>query len=620
MWRVLKRRRTAAFSIGLLIGCGFVIADTRASTIYEAENATLFGTVVETGRSGFSGTGYVGIYDEEDAIQFSVTVPAPGLYPLTIGYSSPFGGDKWCNLRVNSGSAVGHGLAYTGNSFATYQAGAIELVAGVNAVRIEPNWTWFLIDYIAIGDLIERPPLEPVPPDLVNPGASAEARALMTYLAQRYGQQALSGQQTGYYEEIDYIYSYTGKLPAICGFDFLNAGDLDRALEWASYGGLVTFSWHWVAPAGGHFYTDLTNFDVTRAVTPGTSENQFILADIDRIAAKLQVLQDAGVPVLWRPLHEAEGGWFWWGANGPAPCVQLYHIMYDRLTNYHHIDNLLWVWTSYTSPASPSWYPGNQYVDIVGYDNYPEPGDYGAFATYFDGLRTITGGHKLITMSENGPIPDPDALLGGQVGWLYFNTWSGDFIMDGQINDGAHLYDVYNHDYVVTLDELPSDTIYGHAALAPPLPKPISYWLPAPMPRGYVAYEAEDGVLIGTETAHTVKGYLGTGYVTDFDSEGDAVEVSVYAPRSGLYPLKIRYASPSGDKWNELFVNSVSLGEEAFPAATRFTDADMGLILLRTGMNTIRIEKSWGWFEVDAFLVGGRAAPARAPKRRDGRH
>ena len=139
----------------------------------------------------------------------------------------------------------------------------------------------------------------------------------------------------------------------------------------------MTFQWHWFSPSGGSlktstFYTSNTNFDVSRAVQSGTAEYNAVIIDIDAIATQLKRLKSAGVPVLFRPLHEAGGKWFWWGAKGSDACKKLYYIMRDRIINHHGIDNLLWVW----STPEADWYPGNQHVDILGYDSYPGTHNY----------------------------------------------------------------------------------------------------------------------------------------------------------------------------------------------------------------------------------------------------
>lgn len=67
---------------------------------------------------------------------------------------------------------------------------------------------------------------------------------------------------------------------------------------------------------------------------------------------QLKRLQSKRIPILFRFLHEADGGWFWWGAQGPEAAVKLYRLGYDRLTNYHKINNIIWVWNSVCVPPT----------------------------------------------------------------------------------------------------------------------------------------------------------------------------------------------------------------------------------------------------------------------------
>jgi len=132
---------------------------------------------------------------------------------------------------------------------------------------------------------------------------------------------------------------------------------------------LVLARWYWKKKRTTVLYRKY-DFQHIKALTPGTEENIALLNDIDTMARKLKQVQDAGVPVLFRPLHEAEGGWFWWGAEGPEPCVRLYRLLYDKFTNEYGLNNLIWVWTSYDYETSAAWYPGDDVVDIIGYDKY----------------------------------------------------------------------------------------------------------------------------------------------------------------------------------------------------------------------------------------------------------
>lgn len=305
---------------------------------------------------------------------------------------------------------------------------------------------------------------------LKNPNALPQAKRLMHYLIEVYGRQVISGQQeapSANPPEFDFLQEQLGKQPAVRCLDYLHYspavnrpdGVTERAVDWVQRrGGMVSICWHWFAPAGGaSFYTKDTSFDVTRAVTPGTEEYELVLHDLDRIAEELKVLQDAGIPVLWRPLHEADGAWFWWGAKGPEPCRKLFYMMFERFTKIHQLHHLIWVWTFAKNEVASEWYPGDEYIDIVGIDKYFEPGDHTANNEGFSNLMNFSDGRKIITMPENGPIPDPSLLQEESASWLWFCPWWGKFVTDGETNSCEFLRAVYHHDYVITLDKLPQN-------------------------------------------------------------------------------------------------------------------------------------------------------------------
>ncbi|HOB19849.1 MAG TPA: glycosyl hydrolase [Candidatus Atribacteria bacterium] len=308
--------------------------------------------------------------------------------------------------------------------------------------------------------------------ELVNPDPSKEARGVISYLADTYGKGILSGQHEAefpYRPELDRILEVTGKLPAIRSMDFLNYSSAmswpddvtERAMDWyLNKGGLVTICWHWYSPMGGKpvtksFYTSQTDFDIRRLLNKGTPEHAAAMKDMEIVGRELARLRDAGVPVLWRPFHEADGAWFWWGAHGPGPCKDLYRLMYERFTYEFKLNNLIWVWTFAFNELNTDWYPGHDCVDIIGIDKYFPAGDYNPNKEGFEALLSFGGDIKLIAMTENGPIPDPDLLIGEEAKWLWFCPWFGDFVTDGKCNTPDHLYKVYNHPYVITLDKLP---------------------------------------------------------------------------------------------------------------------------------------------------------------------
>ena len=153
---------------------------------------------------------------------------------------------------------------------------------------------------------------------------------------------------------------------------------------------------------------------------PDSADHAALLSDIDTIAIQLRRLQDANVPFLWRPLHEAEGGWFWWGAKGPQPFVQLWQLLHDRLTKTDGIHNLLWV---FTSEGNAAWYPGDAYVDVVGIDQYPKDLRDPQNGLWYN-LQTQYAGRKLLAIGEFGGVPDVPRMQRMGESWSYAVSWS----------------------------------------------------------------------------------------------------------------------------------------------------------------------------------------------------
>lgn len=466
---------------------------------YEAEQGVLSGDAIIrngpsydgdlAGNEQFSGDGYVYISSNTASITFEVETEAVGLYDLKIAYATPFGA-KQTSLSLNNES-FGDVAFPEKTSFTEISAGKLLLKAGKNTIKLDAFWGWYLIDYISIAKSA-APAAHQVEKTLVNPNATTEAQALMNYLVDQYGNSIISGQQD--LEEAEWIYEQTGKYPAILSHDLIEYspsrvenGSTSNAVEdmihWAEEGGIIALCWHWNAPTGigdntpgkewwRGFYTEHTTFDVKAALdNPSSDEYQLLLRDIDAIAVQLERLQEKNIPVLWRPLHEAEGGWFWWGAKGAESAKQLYRLMYDRLTNVHELNNLIWVWNS----PSEEWYPGDDVVDINSQDIYNPAGDYSPSISKYEQSVSVVNDKKLVALPENGPIPDPDLLQAYHARWSWFSTWEGDFIKDGVTNTAEHLQKVFNHDYVITRDELPADlATYGITPEPTTSPEPTS--------------------------------------------------------------------------------------------------------------------------------------------------
>lgn len=309
-------------------------------------------------------------------------------------------------------------------------------------------------------------------PTLVTPGATKEATAVYNYLRENYGKKILSGVMTlNSFDETNWLKTNTGKEPAIIGLDFMHSGrgytwyddkqPIKDAKAYWDKNGIPVLVWHWRDPlkTTEEFYTknsskpNGTSFDISKINDPASAEYKAMLSDIDFVAGMLKELQTQNVPVVWRPLHEAAGGWFWWGAKGGEACKKLYQIMYDRMVNFHGLKNLIWVWTR--EPNDDSWYPGDNMVDIVGRDVY-KTGDHNSQITEFNAMNTLYGTKKMVTLSEVGSIPDVDNLVRDGAAWSWFMPWYGDYTRNSTHNSLDLWKKMFAHAYVITLDEMPS--------------------------------------------------------------------------------------------------------------------------------------------------------------------
>ena len=252
--------------------------------------------------------------------------------------------------------------------------------------------------------------------------------------------------------EMDYILETTGRLPAMRGLDFMNSdfdGVVKRSKAWWDKGGLVTICWH--TGINGYGYQeskdDVPDFD--KLLTEGTPEHEAMIANWDKAATALAELRDSGVPVLWRPFHEFDGGWFWWGKGGAENFKKLWQLMYDRYTNYHKLNNLIWV-LGYSGSVREGWYPGDEYVDITGLDSYSKA----VPVTSYKRLNEQLGGKKPFAFHECGTMPLPEDLKENDMKFVWFLNWHTDRLTKD--NSVERINEVYNSDYVITIDELPN--------------------------------------------------------------------------------------------------------------------------------------------------------------------
>ncbi|MDE7289469.1 MAG: glycoside hydrolase family 26 protein, partial [Oscillospiraceae bacterium] len=251
--------------------------------------------------------------------------------------------------------------------------------------------------------------------------------------------------------EMELIEEATGKLPAMRGLDFMNGdfkGVVERSKAWHEKGGLVTICWH--TGINGKGYTESLGDepDFEKLLTPGTDEYKAMIENWDKAANALAELRDAGIPVLWRPFHEFDGGWFWWGKGGGDNFIKLWQMMYDRYTNEFGLTNLIWV-LGYSGEVKSGWYPGDDYCDIIGSDTY----DNSTNKLPWLKLKAMDTG-KPMAFHECGNVPSVEQFEADEDLWSWFMIWHTDFVVN---QDKENLSAVYNSEKVITLDELPKE-------------------------------------------------------------------------------------------------------------------------------------------------------------------
>jgi len=446
--------------------------DNADPSIYEAEDAVLSSNLkVESSMSGYSGTGYVAKFENaDDQLTFNLTDIGAGDYDLYLFYNTSNWGAKLCTVTVNN-AAGSCELPATNRSFASVKYEKIKFSQGANTIVIRPDYNWFAIDYIRIVPYAGTATPFDISDMPVTPDPSSEALNLYHFLKNNFQQKILSGTMANYSTNIDeaeWVHGQTGKWPALTCFDYIdhtNQGTnwvqyeavFELGSAWWSNNGIVALMWHWRDPLtkSGAFYTDDTSFDVSKITDTGSDEYKAMIADIDLIAGYLKEFKDAHIPVLWRPLHEAQGGWFWWGAKGPDACKALWKLMFDRLVNYHGLDNLIWVWTTQANDEAAEWYPGDACVDIIGMDIYPGENQHQSRYLDFDKVRELFGGRKILTLAECGSAPDPGLMMEYGDTWSWFMPWNGDFTRAPENNGTTWWNTFFSYDFVLTRDQMP---------------------------------------------------------------------------------------------------------------------------------------------------------------------
>lgn len=453
------------------------------SKTYEAENGKLSNDMSVISGGNASGGKSVGKFENDRSYcQISITVPADAVYDIVIR-SKAIGGSKENDIYAD-GKKVGT-FTSENNKFSDYTVSAVSLTKGDHNIRIIKSWGWIELDKITVktGAKISNSTYN-ITSSLVNKNSTANTKKLYSFLKDSYGKYVITGQQcdggiNG--NEFKAIKNLTGDYPALLGLDMMDytpsrtalgasSSAVEKAIEFANKGGIVTFCWHWNAPTEylnstanspdgwwGGFYTQSSKFDIAKVMNGQDAKGKKLLdRDIKEIAKQLKRLEKAGVPVIWRPLHEGSGGWFWWGAKGSDAYKKLWKYLYKELTNTYGCNNLIWVYNG----QSADWYPGDEYVDIVGEDIYPGNHVYDPQVSRFRQAINYGSKTKITALTENGCIFDIDSAVSINALWSWFMTWGGEFTVNGsnyseKYTEKSVIKKMYASKYSLTLGSLP---------------------------------------------------------------------------------------------------------------------------------------------------------------------
>jgi mannan endo-1,4-beta-mannosidase len=324
-----------------------------------------------------------------------------------------------------------------------------------------------------------------------NPKANVQARAILNYfheLSGRPEKRVLSGQFSNFgnganLRILEQIHEKTGHWPALIGVDYADfrRGSLTCevpnrvALEYWNQGGLVSVMAHMYNPAnpnGGGLRDQGVNLD--DLLKPDSETHTRWMQELDLMAAGLKELQGAGVVVLWRPFHEMNGGWFWWGAKDPDTFIKVWRHMFDYFTQTKGLDNLLWVYGPNHGPNTAKYYAGDRYVDIVGLDAYTDFVD----PQHIKGYDEVAALPKPFGFTEFGPHGSQNPP--GDYDYLrfiegikkdfaktcFFMCWNAKWSLASNLNTKELL----NHPLVANREDLPAGLVKAREKKAPAAP------------------------------------------------------------------------------------------------------------------------------------------------------
>ena len=483
----------------------------------DLEGAELWTSIYENQIPDYSGEGFT--YLTGGALSFTVAVPSDGMYQISARVAQILNENSRMQTISVNGSEYSKSVPYA-DKWTDFDFGIVRLKAGINKIEFLNKYGYMAIDNVTVS-VAEKKDYSLATSETCDVNATPETKSLMKYLKSIYGKHTLAGQQeiyggghSGNYEwENEFLEKLTGKVPAIRGLDFMNYnplygwddGSTERAIAWVKErNGILTASWHinvpidfdnyelgdeldWKKCTYQNYQASGSTFNTANVLDEDSKERAYFEEAMKMLAEQLQKLQDENIPIIFRPLHEAQGNegnygdgtsWFWWGDRGAEVYKELWKLLYTTLTEKYELHNIIWEFNSYDYSNSHTWYPGDEYVDIVAYDKYNVEYNRGdgnssgpnllAISGKFDYLFNLTKGKKMVAMAENDTVPAMDNMLIEDANWLYFCPWydggedGGTAFLGEAYQDHEELKKMYQSEYCITLDELP-ENLYSFA-------------------------------------------------------------------------------------------------------------------------------------------------------------
>ncbi len=314
--------------------------------------------------------------------------------------------------------------------------------------------------------------------NLINPNLIPEAIKLLKFIHKIRGKYVLSGQHNFPGSLSNYtnrVYEIVGKYPAIWGqdFGFTESGKdgidnrpkiIKEAINQYEQGSIITLMWHAIRPMDDEpngwkssIQGKIKKAEWKHLITSGTALNTRWIAQIDKIADYLQILNQNRIPILWRPYHEMNGIWFWWGNKpGKDGYSKLWNLLYDRFTNFHNLNNLIWVWNANvpmkflnksTAKQYEEFLPSFDKFDILATDVYRI--DYKK--EDYENLSSLAKG-KPIALGEVGKIPSIK-VLNSQPLWTWFMVWCDHLEKNHSVQE---IREIYHSDKILSREDIPT--------------------------------------------------------------------------------------------------------------------------------------------------------------------